>query len=444
MPKYKSNWRESILNATSLEEIVKVIQVVNDDYINPENEKKAYEFIKNILYPLFGKKTGDAWENVKSILDRRKTFYDLMDEADSLVNDYRLGKEMKDDFQLWESLAEDINGGHTTIERVYKDYPELQGTKTDKETRQEFYYGVEIGMKELAITQDVDRMNNGELFRFNEFEVNGVKYIAVERDGFGWKSGKTYEILDPTGFLIQSLYRLENGTTRSISFGSGKYKNRKDIANKFRTLLEDGWEPKDRYFFDILNGENIQHKGTFDDSEDHITESSLAEAAREAMGHEGASDAQKKAGNYTKGHCRIAGFDITIENPAGSYRTGTGPDGKEWKSLMYHHYGYIGKTKAIDGDAVDVFFNPDIEDEEFKARPWFVIDQIDQDGKFDEPKVVAGYNTKSEAKAAYMANYSSGWEGLGDITKMSLDEFRSWVTDKEKVKKPVSWPAATE
>lgn len=175
-----------------------------------------------------------------------------------------------------------------------------------------------------------------------------------------------------------------------------------------------------------------------------ITESSLSEAAREAMGHEDATIAQKEAGNYKKGKCRIAGFDITIENPAGSYRTGTSPDGKEWKSLMSHHYGYIGKTEAIDGDAVDVFFNPDIADEEFENKPWFIIDQIDLDGNYDEAKIIAGYNTKSEAKAAYMANYSSGWEGLGDITQMNLDEFRSWVTDKEKVKKPVSWPASTE
>ena len=35
---------------------------------------------------------------------------------------------------------------------------------------------------------------------------------------------------------------------------------------------------------------------------------------------ETATDAQIKAGNYKKGHIRVRGFDISIENPEGSRR----------------------------------------------------------------------------------------------------------------------------
>ena len=61
--------------------------------------------------------------------------------------------------------------------------------------------------------------------------------------------------------------------------------------------------------------------------------------------------AQKEAGNYAKGHVRIAGHDISIENPAGSKRR------PEWPALK-DHYGYFKATNAKDGDHVDVFIKP--------------------------------------------------------------------------------------
>lgn len=165
---------------------------------------------------------------------------------------------------------------------------------------------------------------------------------------------------------------------------------------------------------------------------------SLPEAAREAMGHEEATKAMKESGNYRKGHCRIAGFDVTIEQPAGSYREGVDPDGTPWKTRMNHHYGFLKKTVGADGDHVDAFFNPDIADEEFENMPIFVIDQIDKEGKFDEHKIMFGMTNKQEAKAAYVSNYSPGWEGLGDIHQFDVESFKAWVMDKAKTKKPVS------
>ena len=47
--------------------------------------------------------------------------------------------------------------------------------------------------------------------------------------------------------------------------------------------------------------------------------------------------AQKEAGNYAKGHHRLAGLDISIENPAGSTRTGTSKSGKAWSTTMKSH-----------------------------------------------------------------------------------------------------------
>lgn len=57
------------------------------------------------------------------------------------------------------------------------------------------------------------------------------------------------------------------------------------------------------------------------------------------------SEAQINAGNYQKGHVKVGPLDISIENPAGSERTGT-ENGKVWKTKMKDHYGYVKRTEA--------------------------------------------------------------------------------------------------
>ena len=101
------------------------------------------------------------------------------------------------------------------------------------------------------------------------------------------------------------------------------------------------------------------------------------------------TDAQKEAGNYKVGKIKVHGMDVSIENPKGSYRRGTDKDGKEWKVLMKHHYGYIKQSEAVDGDHVDVFVNPVGANN--KRLQAYVIDQVDLDGKYDEPKVMIGF-----------------------------------------------------
>ena len=72
-------------------------------------------------------------------------------------------------------------------------------------------------------------------------------------------------------------------------------------------------------------------------------------------------------------------------------------------------------------------------------RTAWVIDQINQDGTFDEHKIVIGPDTEAEARDAYLANYDSGWMGLGAITPMAMDDFKTWVFDKKKTRKPVAY-----
>lgn len=46
------------------------------------------------------------------------------------------------------------------------------------------------------------------------------------------------------------------------------------------------------------------------------------------------TEGQKEAGNYKKGHLKLDGYDITIEQPKGSIRRGTDDNGKQWEPSM--------------------------------------------------------------------------------------------------------------
>lgn len=143
------------------------------------------------------------------------------------------------------------------------------------------------------------------------------------------------------------------------------------------------------------------------------------------------TEAQKEAGNYKKGHVKVDGFDITIENPKGSVRSGKDADGKEWSVTMNNDYGYIRGTEGVDGDHIDVFLSDNPE-----SGDVFVIDQVNPDGTFDEHKVMYGFKSALAAKRAYMANYSKDWTGLGNITRVSKEEFKKWVNSSRRKTKP--------
>lgn len=146
------------------------------------------------------------------------------------------------------------------------------------------------------------------------------------------------------------------------------------------------------------------------------------------------SAAQKESGNYKKGHIKFGGYDYTIENPKGSTRSGKDADGKEWKVTMHDTYGYIRGKFGKDGDHLDMFINDKADLDNWNGDV-FVVDQVNPDGSFDEHKVMYGYDSMDDAKKAYLANYSDGWQGLGNITGVSKDEFDKWLdTSNRKLK----------
>lgn len=165
-------------------------------------------------------------------------------------------------------------------------------------------------------------------------------------------------------------------------------------------------------------------------SENKTDFQSSIETARQEV-EQNPTEAQKEAGNYRKGHITIDGYNITIENPKGSERSGTDKDGNKWSVTMNNDYGYIRGTEGVDGDHIDVFLSDNPE-----SGDVFVIDQVNPDGTFDEHKVMYGFKSALAAKRAYMANYSKDWTGLGNITRVSKEEFKKWVNSSRRKTKP--------
>lgn len=163
------------------------------------------------------------------------------------------------------------------------------------------------------------------------------------------------------------------------------------------------------------------------DSSRNINDLSEKIADAEANTDINPTEAQKEAGNYKKGHVRVGTFDISIEQPKGSVRSGVDANGKKWETTMQNTYGYIRGTEGVDGDHIDVFLSDDIDG--WNGRKAFVVDQYNEDGSFDEHKVMLGFNEAADAETAYFANYDKDWAKKHKtvVIPVNLEDFEKWI-----------------
>lgn len=148
------------------------------------------------------------------------------------------------------------------------------------------------------------------------------------------------------------------------------------------------------------------------------------------------SEAQKKAGNYKKGHLSFGGYDFTVETPKGTTRSGKDEQGKPWSVTMHDTYGYILGKIGVDGDHIDMFINDAADLDTFDGNV-YVVDQVNPEtGEFDEHKVMYGYPSEEAATEAYLANYSKDWKGLGKVTAVPKATFDKWLESSDRKTKP--------
>lgn len=273
----------------------------------------------------------------------------------------------------------------------------------------------QIGVEDLTV---VDRMSNDE---------------KVELDNLitDWE-----EVNDEYGRVIEEnrdkIHSLNKAEKKKAENAVGAAQMRADAA--FAPVEEYVNELVTKYKVeepegDVSNNAEVMAQQT--ENELGTTSSAEEIAAQEAQVDTNPTEAQKEAGNYQKGHIKVDGFDITIENPKGSVRRGTDASGQPWEVTMNNTYGYIRGTEGVDGDHIDVFLS-DVP----TSGNVFVVDQVNPDGSFDEHKVMYGFADAAEAQQAYLANYSPGWKGMGAISGISREEFKKWVESSHRKTKP--------
>jgi hypothetical protein len=237
----------------------------------------------------------------------------------------------------------------------------------------------------------------------------GISPMAYSADGF-WPDDAEVDAMTPAfDKVFEELGKgIEKGRYWLREIGDRLILERRgDLAERFAKEFEA------RGF--VLR--NSQSGETLADRQEAV-EKAAAETERNP------SEDQKAAGNYKKGKCRLFGLEIAIETPKGATRSGKDQNGNAWSIEMPYHYGYIKRTESeADGDHIDVFIGPHLDSELV-----FVVDQVRPDsGRFDEHKCMIGWTSAQEAKEAYHACYSDGWQGFEAITPMTMPQFKEWL-----------------
>jgi Inorganic Pyrophosphatase len=130
-----------------------------------------------------------------------------------------------------------------------------------------------------------------------------------------------------------------------------------------------------------------------------------------------------------QGHLEHQGLRIAVENRKGSVRSGVDKDGKPWRTVMKHPYGYIKGTKGSDGEEVDAYVGPHKD-----APHAFVVHQKKHDGSYDEDKVMLGFKNETHARSGYLKHYNTD-RFLGPIAKVPIERLKELIASKKKLVK---------
>ena len=133
---------------------------------------------------------------------------------------------------------------------------------------------------------------------------------------------------------------------------------------------------------------------------------------------------------------KFQGLDISIEHDKGMSREWVDRDGSKGSTKMAYPYGYICRTMGEDDEQVDVYVGPDEDSEKV-----FIVHQmaVPDFEKYDEDKVMVGFGSAREAKAAYLMHYNNP-KFFGTMTSTDMDAFkRMFVKKALGVKRMKTW-----
>lgn len=128
------------------------------------------------------------------------------------------------------------------------------------------------------------------------------------------------------------------------------------------------------------------------------------------------------------------GLDISIENPAGSIRRGVDDGGNPWRVKLTHDYGYLRKTRGVDGDHLDVFIGPDNH-----AAYVYVVHTLKAPDfvDYDEDKCFLNFPSFQSAKKAFVSNYDKR-DHFGWMDTVSVGDFIDKALETHEYPQPIT------
>lgn len=367
---------------------------------------------------------GDGLQSTYSDQDIRNTILDMFKTYDSV-------REMRNVTLLNRiAAAENELSGE---EEWYEQQKEREIFEKQKEIDE---YKSYIHDKELSLPSEseLDYINGLEFDRMMEIEDREreykqyVKSILPELADYDDRSNEEgYEGGSSLG-SDSSRRGVDEGNSQGEEVGNGEASSESEIGEGSdsgrKGRQETGsMEPGEG---SAVRGSHLPQEASFGER----LKSAIAETETEP------TEAQKKAGNYKKGHLSFGGYDYTVETPKGVTRSGKDVQGKPWSVTMHDTYGYILGKIGVDGDHIDMFINDAADLDTFDGNV-YVVDQVNPEtGEFDEHKVMYGYPSEEAATEAYLANYSKGWKGLGKVISVPKATFDKWLESSDRKTKP--------
>lgn len=293
-----------------------------------------------------------------------------------------------------------------------------------------------IHEKELSLPSEseLDHINGLEFERMMEIEDREreykqyVKSILPELADYDDRSNEEGYGGGSSLGSDSSRRGVDEGNSQGEEVGNGEASSESEIgegsdSGRKGRQETDSMEPGEG---SAVRGSHLPQEASFGER----LKSAIAETETEP------TEAQKKAGNYKKGHLSFGGYDYTVETPKGVTRSGKDEQGKPWSVTMHDTYGYILGKIGVDGDHIDMFINDAADLDTFDGNV-YVVDQVNPEtGEFDEHKVMYGYPSEEAATEAYLANYSKGWKGLGKVTSVPKATFDKWLESSDRKTKP--------
>lgn len=380
-----------------------------------------------------------VWEDLSSTMESGDG-----DGLQSMYTDQDVRNAILDMFKTYDTVREMRNV--TLLNRIAAAENELSGEEEwyEQQKEREIYekqaeideYKSYIHDKELSLPSEseLDHIYGLEYDRMMEIEDREreykqyVKSILPELADYDDRSNEEGYGGGSSLGSDSSRRGVDEGNSQGEEVGNGEASSESEIGEgsdsgrKGRQEtggLERGESP-------AVRGSHLSQEASFGER----LKSAIAETETEP------TEAQKKAGNYKKGHLSFGGYDFTVETPKGVTRSGKDEQGKPWSVTMHDTYGYILGKIGVDGDHIDMFINDAADLDTFDGNV-YVVDQVNPEtGEFDEHKVMYGYPDEAAAITAYAKNYSPGWKGLGKVTSVPKATFDKWLESSDRKTKP--------